>query len=359
MSQDPRRLVARGRREYLLREIALRGNVRAATVAEHLGVSEATVRRDIVHLDAEGLLVRVHGGAISVPTSRRVEPAKTLIGVVVPDDAYHFQDAVLGMRAAAVAGGGRLVVGVSQFQAEREAQQVARLVKLGVHGLIISPTHRGSPDAQLQRVLEQAGIPVVLFERAFDQSALLASFDCVRTDDVRGAMMAVEHLAPPAQGAVGLAIYDQTPTAPLIREGYEQAVANKNLDRGPVVVLPKGEEDPAALDARLLQVLEACMRDDVHAVLVHPDRHAARLIELAMDRGVKVPEDVAIVAYDDIFAEHALVPLSAITAPRRELGRLAVRTLLERIAQAAQGESSAPQHVQLLPTLTIRESSLR
>jgi len=346
--------VRTGRQEYVLREVALRGSVRSVDIAERLGVSETTVRRDVIELDAQGLLARVHGGAVAVTSAKRPRAEKTLVGVVLPDTAYHFRRSVDGMNTAAAGLGARLVVAVSDFRADRERQHIERLLALGVHGLIVSPTHRDTNDGALVDVLDGARVPVVLFERAFDQSEQLSHFDSVRTDDVRGGMMAVEHLAQAGHRGIALAIYDRTPTAPLIREGYERAVAH--LGGAPAVYpLPKGDDDPAALDEALAGVLDEITAQKFKAIVVHTDRHASRLIELASDRGVRVPDDLAIVAYDDIFAEHALVPLTAITAPRRDLGELTIRMLLERVAE--QRTTRIPRHMQLLPQLTPRRSS--
>jgi DNA-binding LacI/PurR family transcriptional regulator len=88
---------------------------------------------------------------------------------------------------------------------------------------------------------------------------------------------------------------------------------------------------------------------------VHTDYHAARLVEVAHQRGQHVPGDFAVVAYDDELAAHADVPLTAITSPRRQLGREALRLLASRIAPVSD-RTSPPYQVQLLPSLTIRAS---
>jgi DNA-binding LacI/PurR family transcriptional regulator len=88
---------------------------------------------------------------------------------------------------------------------------------------------------------------------------------------------------------------------------------------------------------------------------VHTDFHASRLVEIALDRGLRVPEDLAIIAYDDENAELAIVPLTAVSAPGRELGELALRMLFERI-RSDDPRALSPRHIQLVPRLVVRES---
>lgn len=355
MTRPTRSLLPRARHEYLLREVALRGSVRAGRAAAELGVSEVTVRRDIVELDRAGRLARVHGGAIAVDAPRAPRAARALVGVVVPSASAHFPLVVRGMEAVAPSLRARLVLGVSHYRADAERKQVERLLSLGAQGLVVAPTTRDRPDAEVAAWLAALPVPTVLLERSTGRTAALAAVDSARTDHTHGAVLAVEHLAALGHDAVALASYDRTPTAPSVRDGYAQAVADLGLRPAPVVPLPKGEDDPEALDAALDRFLDACRAAGARAALVHTDDHAARLVEAALDRGLRVPGDLAVVAYDDENAELAAVPLTAVTSPRRELGEEALRMVVDRIGGDV-GAARPPRHVQLLPRLTVRAS---
>jgi len=342
----------RARHEYLLREVELRGGVNAAEAAEALGVSQVTVRRDIVELAEQGRLLRVHGGAIAATAPAAPQPARADIGVIVPGAVGHFPVIVRGMQAAALSRRARIILATSHYQPELEQRQVERLVATGVSGIVLAPTLRGRSEQQLAEWLTGIPVPVVLLERRL-RALALAAYDSARTDHVRGAALAVEHLAGLGHRRVGLAVFARTPTAPLIREGHEEAVERLGLGEAPVVDLPKGEDD--GLDARLGELLDALRASGTSAVIVHTDVHAARLVELASDRGVRVPGDLAIVAYDDDTASLAMVPLTAVTAPRRELGQEVLRVIAERIEQS-DDERTAPRRLTILPSLTVRES---
>lgn len=350
------RRLPRARQEHILRELELRGSIRAAAVAEQLGVTEVTIRRDIIDLEKAGRLARVHGGAISLAAAPRPQPARALAGLVLPSSTgSHFPDVVRGAEAASLALRARVVLASTHYRSAVERKHVERLIELGVEGLMIAPTLRDQTVDDIATSLQELSVPVVLVERRLDDSTRLAHYDWIRTDHARGAMLAVEHLAGLGHPSVGLALLDRTPTAPSIRDGHARAVAQLGLAPAPVQPLPKDENAPDLTDAALEAFLDDCLASGTRAVLVHTDFHAARLVEIAMDRGLRVPDDLAIVAYDDENAELAIVPLTAVSPPGRELGRLALQTLFERIRSDDAG-AIPPRHVQLVPQLTVRRS---
>lgn len=348
----PQNLLPRARHEHLLRQVELHGSVSAAQVAEELGVAQVTIRRDILELERSGLLARVHGGAIAVVSSTAPQSARTNIGVVVPSSVGHFPVIVRGMDAASHGLRARLILATSQYRHDLERRQVERLVELGVDGIVLAPTLRDRSEEELAEWVRTIPVPLVFLERRLESTAL-APFDSARTDHAGGAVLAVEHFAALGHERVALALFDRTPTAPLIREGYARAVDRLGLGAAPEVVLPK--DDESDLDGDLARLIDECRATGTRAVLVHTDVHAARLVEMAADLGVGVPDDLAVVAYDDDTAALALVPLTAVTAPRRDLGHQTLRALIERIVEE-DDERSAPRHLTMLPSLTVRSS---
>jgi len=347
----PNDLLPRARHEYLLRQVELHGSASAAKVAEELGVSQVTIRRDIVELEKAGLLARVHGGAIGVASTSVPQSARINVGVVVPSSVGHFPAVVRGMDAASHALRARLILATSQYRPELERRQVERLVELGVGGIVLAPTLRDRNEQELAQWVQTIPVPIVFLERRLGITAL-AGYDSARTDHEGGAVLAVEHFAALGHRRIALGIFDRTPTAPLLREGYERALTAFGVEAGPEIILPKDTEDD--LDDALARLLDRCVETATTAVLVHTDVHAARLIEVATDRGLRVPEDLAVIAYDDDTAALALVPLTAVTAPRRDLGHQALRILIERISETE--HPTAPRHLTLVPSLTVRSS---
>ncbi|MBD3941773.1 substrate-binding domain-containing protein [Microbacterium sp. NEAU-LLC] len=79
-------------------------------------------------------------------------------------------------------------------------------------------------------------------------------------------------------------------------------------------------------------------------------------VEIAVERGLRVPDDLAIVAYDDEIAALAHIPLTAVAPPKTELGETAVRKCLERLRRPA-GDARGLARATLLPTLVERSST--
>jgi DNA-binding LacI/PurR family transcriptional regulator len=352
----PKRRLPRGRHEHILRELELRGSLRAAVTAAELGVTEVTIRRDLIDLEKLGKLARVHGGAISVAAPETPRPGKSLVGLILPTGASHYPDVVRGAESASPGLRARVVLASSNYSLETEQRHLDRLAGLGVDGIILAPTLRDRTLDELARALQRVPVPIVLLERRLETSTALARFDWVRTDHARGTELAVEHLVGLGHDSVALALLDRTPTAPSIREGYGRSSASLGLRPAPIRSLPKSEVDADAAAAALAEFLDDCLAQDVRAAIVHTDFHAAHLLEIAIDRGIRVPEDFSIVAYDDENAQLAIVPLTAVAPPGRELGRLAMTTLYERIHADDPAELS-PRHISLVPRLNVRRSS--
>jgi len=80
---------------------------------------------------------------------------------------------------------------------------------------------------------------------------------------------------------------------------------------------------------------------------------AIQVVQRLAELGVRVPEDLALIAYDDEVAALADTPLTAVAPPKREVGRHATELLVERLSQ---GADAPRQHLTLLPRLRVRDS---
>jgi DNA-binding LacI/PurR family transcriptional regulator len=271
------------------------------------------------------------------------------IGMVLPASRYYYQDVISGAEEATSRAGMRLVLAVSHYDPGEEERLVARMLRAGVDALLVSTAEppRGAAPAWLGSV----GVPVVLVERRWDGPEA----EYVRSDHGAGARLAVEHLAAHGHARVGLAVRGSTPTSYWLTQGFREATAEgRPVAAGfEPVDLVSPADSVAERDRCLAELLERCAATDTHAVLVHTDDDAVALLGLANDRGLRVPEDLAIVAYDDEIAALAPVPLTAVSPPKRDVGRAAVDLAVRRLSSPA---DLATQQVTLLPRLEVRAS---
>ncbi|MBO0610361.1 DeoR/GlpR family transcriptional regulator [Myceligenerans salitolerans] len=353
------------RHSQILHEIELRGSLNVAEFSERVGVSGMTIRRDLVLLEEQGLVERVHGGAVrprrhgASATARMLTPLATL-GMVVPSAGYYFPEIIRGAKAAVAEAGARLVLGISEYSPDLERSQVSRLANNKVDGILVTPSRSFEADPSTFEALLDVKVPVVVVERALDSTASFATLSTVRSNHAHGAELAVAHLLAEGRQRVALA-RRPSPTAPLVQEGYRRALAASGSGHVPIEFeLPPREAPVATLRRHLEELLDTCRDSVVDALIVLPDEVAISLLEVAEDRGIAVPEDLALVAYDDEVASIASVPLTAVAPPKFQVGYFAARTCLDQVLASARGSAhEAFARVELFPVLSERESSRR
>jgi DNA-binding LacI/PurR family transcriptional regulator len=358
-------LLENERHDAILTALQSHTSVRTEELAAALGVSGMTVRRDLRVLEEQGLLRRVHGGAVRAkPFAAPKVPAtkarpRATIGMVTPSGSYYYAPVIAGAKRAARDLGCRLVLGVSDYTEGVELHQVRRLLDLGVDGLLVTPSRELRENADLRSTLVHARVPVVVVERDLGDDLDEGPLESVRSDHAYGARLAVRHLVELGHASIGLALRE-TPTAPWVQQGFRRAVAEYGLDPDRVfehgIARNHGGDSPGRRS--LEELLDRCRQNDTHALLVLTDVDAVGLLDLAGARGLRVPDDLAVVAYDDEVASLASIPLTAVAPAKHDLGHLAFSMCFERVsAQPGEGAPSRGR-IHLLPALNVRESTV-
>ncbi|RKN41878.1 DeoR family transcriptional regulator [Streptomyces hoynatensis] len=357
------------RQELLLRELHATGAVRVTELAARFGVSPGTIRRDLGELADLGRLTKVRGGAIPVdravadaaaaegdgqPEPVEPPPSRTL-GLLVPSATYYYPRVLAGVRAVAARRGARVVIGLTDYVRPRDLKQLEELAASGADGLLVATAGPHHVPSATMAGLRELGLPFVLLERQPEDPYEPCEF--VVSDHRHGAYHAVRHLH--ALGHRRVALYlTGSPTGPLVREGHADAVRELGLD--PAAPLLDGGRPPlgSAVAARQYDTfIESCLASGTTAALVHSDHDAIELLQRLRARGLRTPEDLALIAYDDEIAAMAEVPLTAVAPSKRQLGEQAAQMLLDRLDHAAAGgEPLALRQVTVKPGLTLRQS---
>jgi DNA-binding LacI/PurR family transcriptional regulator len=359
--QSPQAPLAPTRRAHVLAALSRDGIVRVSQLIEELGVTPVTVRRDLAQMEAEGLLVRVHGGAVAPQNGHAVEHTADFepghddsIAVLVPSLNYYWPHVVRGMEQEARRRGYRLLLRGASYELQDERPVLERLVQdPAVKGLIVAP-NTDTPHAQdVVQWLADCGVPSVLTER--DAVALpdRVPVESVTTDHALGALLAARHLADLGHRRVGLVLSRDSPTSRKIGAGW--AAACDELGLTPTQHFEHVLPDRASADFSdaVNASLDRTLGSGTTALLVHADAEAMAFVDLALARGISVPGDLSIVAYDDEVAELFTPALTAVGPPRAEVGAAAVDLLVRRIAEP----SRAVHRVTLSPTLQVRDST--
>lgn len=262
------------------------------------------------------------------PTARSLRSGRTgMIGLALPELSlsYFAELADLVMRAA-VEHGLTVLIEQTEGRREREIAMLSGSRRMMTDGLVFSPLGMDQEDVELLRV----GYPLVLLgERIFDGPT-----DHVTMQNVAGARLATEHLV--ARGRRRIAAIGEHPgetlgSAMLRLEGYREALDAAGLPYDPSLVASAGlwhRQDGAAAMNR---ILDAGVQPD--GVVAFNDTLAFGAIYALQQRGLRVPEDVAVVGFDDIDeARFSLPSLTSINPSRDEIARRAVELLVGRIA---------------------------
>ncbi|WP_243064414.1 substrate-binding domain-containing protein [Humibacter sp. RRB41] len=365
MSGTGDQLFALQRRERIMDEVREHGSVSVSDIAPKLGVSELTIRRDINALASQGLVTRVHGGAtlrssiepgIS-PGLAGYDPAVTkyTIGLVVPSLDYYWPPIVNGVRAQAAQLRARVLLRASTYDVRDNRRHVLALLNSpGMHGLIVAPDTAGDEGLEMLRWLDSLPVPVVLAERRVRPAAAAHRLESVVTDHVTGAAQAVRHLHAAGHERIGLLTQSQNPTGRYVRKGWLATLRLLGLPTD-VATMDDIHFDASGGERAMNEALRLCRATGTTAVIVLSDPQALALEQHSLDRGIRVPHDLAIVAYDDEVARFGDPAITAVRPPKHYVGREAVNLLIARLEA---GEGRPTHRVKLMPELHVRDSSL-
>ncbi|HMR50269.1 MAG TPA: LacI family DNA-binding transcriptional regulator [Arachnia sp.] len=276
------------------------------------------------------------------------------IGMVVMDIANpFFADVVRGAEDVLYEQRYSVHIGNSDQRTARESTLLDNFQEQRVRGVLVAPI---GPDAVEHAArLRQRDIPVVLLDRA----AGVADFCTVGADDVEGGRLAGAHLL--AQGHRRIAMVGGPGDLPQIRDrrlGFDLAL--RDTPEASVLVISTDLLDVACGLRAASEILLLSDAERPTAVFAANDLLAIGLLQSFVQAGVRVPEDMAIVGYDDIaFASAAAVPLSSVRQPRAELGAQAARLLFDEIRDADSGTPHEHRTVRMTPELIVRQSSAR
>ncbi|MPV38148.1 GntR family transcriptional regulator [Georgenia subflava] len=313
-------------------------------------LSMTTVRRALDELVEQRLVVRRQGSGTFVAKTPPRSRDTLSVGVLVPSTTQYYPQVLAGIETTLSGASARMMLACYHYDSSEEDRDIASLVDGGVDGLLLAPdlTTPADPAARLEELL-RLPVPVVLLERRLFDAGPADRAEYVRTDHEAGAFDAVSHLATLGHERVALICRHPNPTGNWVVRGYNAAVTDLDLARIDPVLAASDDWSPGRADEALAELL----RSRATAAVVFGDREAALLEGAARRAGVRVPEDLALVAYDDESADVAEIPLTAVSPPKHTLGRLGAQVLLTRLSD---GDAAPVHQINLRPRVVIRDS---
>ncbi|WP_367355925.1 LacI family DNA-binding transcriptional regulator [Mesotoga sp.] len=328
-------------------------------VAKHSQVSIATVSR--VLNGSENVSPETRKKVLKAVKELNYRPAfsfkeknSTLlntIGVLIPDiRGYHYSDIVMAIDEYAYSKGFNVMLALPKWEVDIEQQVLDQYFRRKVDGVILGELFGGG---ELIRRFEKSGVPIVVVDFVVEE----INFDIVNVDNVAGGYLGAKYL------------YEHGHRKILFIPGPEMSPAAIDRERGIRRFLnrvsPKQDVEVFFADSRGYNSEDGWngVKDHLKskglnftAIFAVNDWTALGAIDALKDEGVRLPEDVSIVGFDDApFAQYTNPRLTTIIQPRLEMGRVATQLLIERISEKNQG---LPRNV-ILPTKIVERESVR
>ena len=333
-----------------------------AQLARRFSVSRPTVARALQSLVEEGLLERRAGSGTFAKldgSNKGALLATRVLALLMPDlgNTEIFQ--IIGGEIASLARVQKYTLvwggsGESKLDTDLRPQHGEELchqfIDRGVSGVFFAPYElvpiSDEINRQLATMLRDAGIPVILIDRDFAPFPFRSDFDLVGIDNVAGGYILAEHLLKLGCRRLHFVAYSfSAPTVDARIAGVREALARSRIEPGPDWI------HIGALDDKSFVLSILARRPD--AFICANDHTAALLLRALQQNGVRVPQDIRVVGFDDAkFATLVSPALTTVRQPCHELAVTAFRAMLERQVEP----TLPPRHMMIMPQLVVRDS---
>jgi DNA-binding LacI/PurR family transcriptional regulator len=322
-------------------------------ICEDTNLSRTTVRRAIADLVEEGLLVRFRGRGTFVNIERSKSQRKLLALLVShhEDVSGAYDLMIRGAQEAATKLGYQMILSNAKNEVETAMEQAIQLNELRVAGTLVVPLQTVRPRRNTARVvtaLRNAGQQVVMVDD-FSRDDELVS---VSSQNREAMHELTSYLIDAGYRRIAFLTSVSTEVTREREAGFLDAMKERGLEISPEYFLTVAKMDPTLQGVQEIDVLMA-MREPPEAIVCLHDLIALNVIKRCKDRGWSVPDDVAVVGFDDLPQASLVSPgLTSVHQPLRRTGARAV----ELLVQLLEGEQLSGHHERLPCSLMIRES---
>ncbi|WP_317326986.1 GntR family transcriptional regulator [Turicibacter sanguinis] len=301
-------------------------------LCEKFSISRQTARQAIAILEKEGLVLKKQGSGTYVNHifSETKIPSKTIGLVTTYLDDYIFPGIISGIEKVLSLNGYNSTLRLTRNKVNTEREQLLSLLKSDIDGLIVEGTKSALPNPNLDiyNQFEQRGIPVVFINSHYAQ----LNCNYIVVDDELGGELATRHLIENGhQNITGIFKYDDM-QGNLRYKGFltEMYKHNLSVDESAIIWYSTENMEQQFCLENLPQLLKKFKSST--AIVCYNDQIAMKLIQLLASNDLNVPHDLSLVSFDNSsLSQIGVVPLTSITHPGKELGKLAAESILSMI----------------------------
>ncbi len=328
-----------------------------AELARKYKVSLITVKNALGLLVNERLLFSRAGKGtfvLEAPSKRFDVSEHRSIGLVLRDLNHpYFSMIVNSVEECAYEKNFNILLTSSSGKPEKEESQIRKFRAMGVDGLIIASLSLDYRATEYIQQLHAENFPYVMVSYIHDPE-----FWYVGSDQELGGYMATDHLIRTGYRTIGyMHLGNKNLLSDVRKNGYWRALMEAGIPYdGRLVFTPDADWPNLGIDRYQLGYEFGTRFKDVakkpEALFCYNDMCALGFIQGAVETGIRVPEDIAVVGFDDtMVARFASVPLTTIHQPVEKIGRSAVEIIQKRIDRVDTGVRTV-----FKPTLVIRDS---
>lgn len=332
-------------KKYTIGEIAEICHVSKATVSRVInnnprGVGEETRQRVLETI--RELNYRPNALARSVATA-----CSGMVGLIVPDVSNFFYPKVIrGVMDYMDTKGYSVIVGNSDYNPEQEAKQLLNLIDKRVDGIILCS---GVSNKKFLKEFRKYHVPIGLMGRTFDMALSDVS---ISGDNVKGAFKAADYLIRAGYRKIAFVEGSFATSGGKQRlEGYRQAMEAAGIPVNPAILM-EGDYTIEYGREAAKEILQK--RNQVEAIMTGSDLVAIGIVAQLQQSGLRIPEDIEIIGYDNIELASVFQPhLSTVSKPHYDM----VQHISKQLIRIIEGERVSLPHMTVEPELVLRDTT--
>lgn len=315
-----------------IKDIARETGLGLATISSYLNGGNV---REKNRIKIEAAIEKLHFEVNEVARGLKTNRTKT-IGIILPElNNIFFSEIITAAEDLLRSHGYATMICDCRSDVKREEEAAEFLLHRRVDGLIMMPT--GAEKKVFQR-FKRSGKPIVLIDRRMEDG----DCDCVLVDNEGAAYNAVNYLVKKGHQKIGMitgpaGVY----TARERQNGYQQAMAKlEKSGKEPEAKLMARGDYTIAGGARAMRKLYEENPEMTAVFISNYEMTVGAMMEIN-DLGIKVPEQLSVIGFDNEDFARAIVPrLSIVTQPTQEIGQAAAKLLLSHLEEAEETATS-------------------
>lgn len=319
------------KKNLTLKQIAKELDVSISTVSKALKDSEEISEATRKKIQAFAKLYNYKPNNIALSLKNR--KTKT-IAVIIPEIVHDFFAMVIsGVENLANQYGYNVLICLSNESYEREVINMEMLASGSIDGFIMSlakETQAKKDYHHIKEIINQ-GMPVVMFDRVTRE----VYTDKVIIDDVLATQEAIQHFISKGKRKIGfITTPDYISVGRLRTEGYIRTLEANGIDIDENLILRI--EDESNIDTAIEEFFE---KNDFNAVMAVNELYAVNVLKTALKRGLKVPEDLNLIAFTDgVISKNSIPSISTIKQNAFKMGEIAARLLIQKLESEHENE---------------------